>query len=182
MVMCPVLLPTSCAKATQRTPCSNARLVIMKGPISLPSRCSGNCCTHREGSSSNPWGIRPARDGEELAGLCYHPLARGGRLEQFSGCRKYGRREFLFETTGEQPFQNVVGGTQIGDLFFSHGDHLMFGRRTHHGTTAEPTGLSVSDGASAGNEPVSIANLFGNDFVAPSAWHSTHAQHYASQA
>jgi hypothetical protein len=69
----------------------------------------------------------------------------------------------------------VLGGTEIGDLFFSHGDHLMFGRRTHHGTKAEPAGLSVSDGASAGNEPVSIANLFGDDLAPASAWHSMRA-------
>jgi hypothetical protein len=111
--------------------------------------------------------------GEELAGLRYHPLARGWRLEQFSGCRKNGRREFLFETAGEQPFQDVLGETQVSDLFLPHDSDLMFGRRTRHLTTANPTGLSVSDRASAGNEPVSIANLFGDDFAPPSAWHST---------
>jgi hypothetical protein len=47
---------------------------------------------------------------------------------------------------------------------------------------ADSIGLSVGDGASAGNEPVSIANLFGDDFAPPSTWHSTHAEHYASQA
>jgi hypothetical protein len=127
-------------------------------------------------------GDQASVDSKELTDLRNHPFSRGGRFKQFSGCRKYGRREFLFETAGEQPFQDVLGGTQIGDLFFSHGNHLMFGRRTLHLTTANPTGVSVGDGASAGNEPVSIANLFGNDFVPPSAWHSTYAEHYASQA
>jgi hypothetical protein len=47
---------------------------------------------------------------------------------------------------------------------------------------ADSIGLSVGDGASAGNEPVSIANLFGDDFAPPSTWHSTHVEHCASQA
>ena len=113
--------------------------------------------------------------GEELAGFRNHPLARGGRLEQFSSRRKHRRREFLFETAGEQAFQDVLDGTQVSDLFLPHGSDLMFGRRTRHLTTANPTGLSVSDGASAGNEPVSIANLFGDDLAPASAWHSTRA-------
>ena len=120
-------------------------------------------------------GDQASADSKELTSLRHHPFSRGGRFKQFSGCRKYGRREFLFETAGEQPFQDVLGGTQVSDLFLPHGSDLMFGRRTRHLTTANPTGLSVSDGASAGNEPVSIANLFGDDFAPPSAWHSTRA-------
>jgi hypothetical protein len=127
-------------------------------------------------------GDQASADSKELTGLRNHPFSRGGRFKQFSGCRKYCRREFLFETAGEQPFQDVLGGTQVGDLFFSHGDHLMFRRRTCRRMMADSIGLSVGDGASAGNEPVSIANLFGDDFAPPSTWHSTHAEHYASQA
>ena len=134
-----------------------------KGPISLPSKCSGNCCTHREGSSSNPWGIRPARTAKNWRASAITHSARGGRLEQFSGSRKDRRREFLFETAGEQPFQDVLGGTQVRDLFLPHDSDLMFGRRTRHHTTADPTGMSVCDGERAGDEPVSIANLFGDD-------------------
>ena len=120
-------------------------------------------------------GDQASVDSKELTDLRNHPFSRGGRFKQFSSCRKYGRREFLFETAGEQPFQDVLGGTEIGDLFFSHGDHLMFGRSTHHGTKAEPAGLSVSDGADASDEPVSIANLFDDGFAPPSAWRSTRA-------
>ena len=36
-------------------------------------------------------------------------------------------------------------------------------------------GMSVCDGERAGDEPVSIANLFGDDFTPPSAWHSARA-------
>ena len=147
----------------------------MKGPISLPSRCSGNCCTHREGSSSNPWGIRPARLAKNWRVSAITHSREAGGSSNSAAAASTDRRELLFETAGEQPFQNVVGGAQIGDLFFSHGAPLMFGRRTHHGTTAEPTGLSVSDGANASDEPVSIANLLGDDFVPPSAWHFTPA-------
>jgi hypothetical protein len=100
-------------------------------------------------------GDQASAGSKEVTGLRNHPFSRGGRFKQFSGCRKYGRREFLFETAGEQPFQNVLGGTQVGDLFFSHGNHLMFGRRTRHLVTADPTGLSVSEGGNAGDEPVS---------------------------
>jgi hypothetical protein len=145
----------------------------MKGPLFLAHQVQRQLLHPPGREFLQSVGDQAGAAGEELAGLCYHPLARGGRLEQFSGCRKYGRREFLFETAGEQPFQYVLGGTQIGDLFFSHGNHLMFGRRTRHLTPANPTRLSVSDGASAGNEPVSIANLFGDDSAPPSARHST---------
>ena len=170
IVIRPVLLPTSCAKATQRTPCSNARLVIMRGPISLPARCSGNCWHPPGREFLQSVGDQAGPDGEELAGLRYHPLARDVRLEQFSGSRKYGGREFLFETAGEQPFQDVVGGTQASDLFLPHGSDLMFGRRTRHRASADSIGMSVCDGERAGDEPVFIANLFGGGSVPACAY------------
>jgi len=120
-------------------------------------------------------GDQASADSKELTGLRNHPFSRGGRFKQFSGCRKYGRREFLFETAGEQPFQDVLGRTQVSDLFLPHDSDLMFGRRTRHHASADSIGMSVCDGERAGDEPVSIANLFGDDSAPPSAWHSTRA-------
>jgi hypothetical protein len=126
-------------------------------------------------------GDQASTDSKELTGLRHHPVTGGGRFKQFSGCRKYGRREFLFETAGEQAFQDVLGGTQVSDLFLPHDSDLMFGRKTRHRALADSIGMSVCDGERAGDDPVSIANLFGDDFAPPSTWHFTHAEHYASQ-
>ena len=120
-------------------------------------------------------GDQASADSKELTGLRHHPFSRGGRFKQFSGCRKHGRREFLFETAGEQAFQDVLGGTQVSDWFLPHDSDLMFGRKTRHRASADSSGMSVCDGERAGDEPVSIANLFGDDFTPPSAWHSTRA-------
>jgi hypothetical protein len=45
----------------------------------------------------------------------------------------------------------------------------MVESETRHRTSADSVGMSVCDGASAGDEPASIANLFGDDFAPPSA-------------
>ena len=115
-------------------------------------------------------GDKPGAPGEELAGLRNHPLVRGGRLEQLGSGRKHSRRDFSFKTAAEQPFQNVVGGTLVSDLFFSHGNHLMFGRRTRRRTMADSIGLSVSDGGNAGDKLIFVANLFGGGSVPACAY------------
>src|ERR1035441_3012767 len=100
---------------------------------------------------------------EELVGLSNHLLARTSRLDQLSGSRQDGRCDPLFEPAGEQEPLNVPCRTQARDLCFSHSDHLMVESETRHRTSADSVGMSVCDGASAGDEPASIANLFGDE-------------------
>ena len=95
--------------------------------------------------------------GEEMAGLGNRFLARGSRLNQFSGGRQDGRRDFLFESTGEQLPLNALGGTQIGNLCFCHGRHLMIGRRIRYRALAGSHGFPASEGENSGNEVVFIA-------------------------
>jgi hypothetical protein len=45
----------------------------------------------------------------------------------------------------------------------------MVESETRHRTSADSVGMSVCDGANAGDELASSANLFGDDFAPPSA-------------
>jgi len=62
--------------------------------------------------------------GEVLARLSNYFLPPRVWPSEFSGDRQDARRDSLFKTTGKYEPLNMLGGTQAGDLIFSHSPRL----------------------------------------------------------